>query len=442
MYDIVIVGAGIAGLNAARLLNKSGKKICIIEKSNRIGGLIHTKHINVTKKKKPKVKKKNKTLKNNKKNKIKYEAGGAVVYSYQKNMVKLIKEFNINTHTLPIDRKGLYDRHHKDFWDGKPRKAPLDKRSTNRYFLLLDKLFKYMKSKGDSYCRKFTLEQIALEILSFEDVRFIEFCYGYANEFRLANSVVAKKNIENELFNSKNIFIFKKGYIDIPKAIYNSIKKDVKLIKKCHLIKFQKHNNYYELHTNKSKLKTKKIIFAIPKEALLKMCHSFTEKEKEMFNKVKGYSLTRIFAQYDMKKKQNQWMKKLNFSTVDNPIRQIIPLRKKLGIFQISYTDWYFADFWGSLSIDNTKKVLKKLLSETFHYEKIDNPKKIWKHYWKDAEHSWRPNVNEKQIYKKILHLRKNVFIIGESFSLNQGWAEGAIQTSIDACKIINKSKC
>lgn len=429
MYDIVIVGAGIAGLNAARLLNAHGKNICIIEKSSRIGGLIHTKHINVKKKK---------TSENSK---IKYEAGGAVVYSYQKNMINLIEEFNIDTYALPIDRKGVCDRHHKDFWDGKPRRSPLDRVSINRYFILLDKLFKHMEKKGDSYCRKFTLEQIALEILSFEDIRFIEFCYGYANEFRLANAVVAKKNIENELFNSKNIFIFKKGYSDIPEAIYNSIKNDVNLIKNCQLIKFVKQIDHYELHTNKSKIKTKKIIFAIPKEALLTMCDSFTEYEKELFDKVKGYSLTRIFAQYDMKKNQNQWMKKLNFSTVDNPIRQIIPLRKNLGIFQISYTDWYFADFWGNLSIDNIKKVIKKLLSETFHYEKIDNPKKIWKHYWKDAGHSWRPNVNEKNIYEKILHLRKDVFVIGESFSLNQGWAEGAIQTSIDACKIINKSK-
>ena len=32
MYDIVIVGAGIAGLNTARLLDNKNKKICILEK--------------------------------------------------------------------------------------------------------------------------------------------------------------------------------------------------------------------------------------------------------------------------------------------------------------------------------------------------------------------------------------------------------------------------
>ena len=36
------------------------------------------------------------------------------------------------------------------------------------------------------------------------------------------------------------------------------------------------------------------------------------------------------------------------------------------------------------------------------------------------------------------MHLRKNVFIVGESFSLNQGWAEGAVQTSIEVSKLIN----
>ena len=67
----------------------------------------------------------------------------------------------------------------------------------------------------------------------------------------------------------------------------------------------------------------------------------------------------------------------------------------------------------GSANWGASTTLLNDIASETFHYEKFDNPKKICKHYWIDAEHSWRPNVNEKQIYKKILHLRKNVFIIG-----------------------------
>ena len=42
MLDVIIIGAGAAGLNAARILSRSGKSICIVEARNRIGGRIHT----------------------------------------------------------------------------------------------------------------------------------------------------------------------------------------------------------------------------------------------------------------------------------------------------------------------------------------------------------------------------------------------------------------
>lgn len=422
MYNITIIGAGICGLNLARLLKDKGrKKICILEKSNRIGGLIKTKHL--------KIKDKSKT------HKVKIEAGGAVLFDYQKNMKDLVKKFDIDMASMSLDNKG---RHNKTFWDGTKRRRPMNQKSTDKYFSLLRKVFKHMDNKGDEYCRKYTLEQICLEVLTFKETRFIEFCYGYAAEFRIANAVVAKKNLENELFNSKKILFYKKGYSDIIHSIYNSIKDDVELHKNTTIKSFQQKKGYIELKTkNGKKINTKKLVLAIPKEALMKMCDSFTDKELELFQSVAPSSLTRVFAKYDMSKKQNKWMKDLQFSTVKNPIRQIIPARKNIGFFQISYSDWYFANYWGSLNLKDTKKVLKKLLQETFQYEKIDNPTFIKKYYWRNAVHFWKPNINEKQIHKKILQLRKNVFIGGESFSLNQGWAEGSIQTSISLSKLL-----
>ena len=445
MYDFVVVGAGISGLNAIRLLKEKypEKKICLIEKTNRLGGLIDTRYINLNKKdrkiftKKTK-KKNNKSKKKYKsKKKIKYEAGGTVVYEYQKNMIDLIKKYNIDVLLMPKNKKCLSGAHSKEFWDGKKRKTPLGKKYTKKYFSLLKKLFAYMDKKKEVYCRKLTLEQIALEILSFEDVRFIEFCYGYAAEFRVANAVVARKNMVNELCNSKYIYLFKNGYNTLVQSLYNDIKDYVEVKKNCELKKFENIKNCVKISLSNEILKTKKLILAIPREELIKLCSSFSDKELELLNCVEPYSLTRIFAKYDMKKKQNDWMKKLKFSTIDNPIRQIIPLSKSHGLFQISYSDWYFADYWGGLSLKSTRIVLKKLLSEVFQYEKIDEPSKIIKHYWKNACHFWKPNVNENQKYNEIMHIRNNIHIIGESFSLNQGWGEGAIKTSIDLIKDI-----
>ena len=422
MYDIVIVGAGIAGLNLARLVDTNNKKICLLEKSSRIGGLIQTKYIQTNEKGSTK--------------KIKIESGGAVVYGYQKNMIDLIKTFNVKVSKLPIDSK---KRHHKEFIQAHTSSKPLSQKYVDKYFKLIKKIFKYMDKKGLAYCRKYTLEQIALELIDFEDVRFIEFCYGYAAEFRVSNSVVARKNIENELFQSNNIYFFKKGYGSLLTKIRKSFSKHITVKKNCELVSFTEKNKIITVTTSKGTLTCKHIVFAIPKQGLIKLCGSFTKKELELFDQVESVSLNRIFTQYDMTKKKNMWMKDIPFSTVDNPIRQIIPLKKKIGLFQISYSDWYFANYWGPLSTKNTKKVLKKLLSETFPTKHIDDPILYKKYYWKDAIHYWKPNVVETKMYKKIQHLRKNVCIIGESFSLNQGWCEGAVQTSISVATLLNK---
>jgi monoamine oxidase len=43
-YDVIIIGAGAAGLAAARSLSGAGKRICLLEARPRIGGRIHTLH--------------------------------------------------------------------------------------------------------------------------------------------------------------------------------------------------------------------------------------------------------------------------------------------------------------------------------------------------------------------------------------------------------------
>ncbi|HZG01862.1 MAG TPA: FAD-dependent oxidoreductase, partial [Chitinophagales bacterium] len=46
LYDVIVIGAGASGLVAARELTKHGKKVCILEARDRVGGRIHTARIN------------------------------------------------------------------------------------------------------------------------------------------------------------------------------------------------------------------------------------------------------------------------------------------------------------------------------------------------------------------------------------------------------------
>lgn len=45
MHDTLIIGAGAAGLAAARELSTAGKRVCVVEARERIGGRIHTLHV-------------------------------------------------------------------------------------------------------------------------------------------------------------------------------------------------------------------------------------------------------------------------------------------------------------------------------------------------------------------------------------------------------------
>ena len=44
-YDVAVIGAGAAGLAAARDLAGAGKRVCIVEARQRAGGRIHTLHV-------------------------------------------------------------------------------------------------------------------------------------------------------------------------------------------------------------------------------------------------------------------------------------------------------------------------------------------------------------------------------------------------------------
>lgn len=44
-YDVLVIGAGMAGLTAARALAEAGRKVLVVEAQDRIGGRILTRHV-------------------------------------------------------------------------------------------------------------------------------------------------------------------------------------------------------------------------------------------------------------------------------------------------------------------------------------------------------------------------------------------------------------
>ena len=422
MYDFIVVGGGISGVYLTSLINEKlrGKKVALLEASDRLGGLIETKNFGTSEKR------------------IKYEAGGAVLYSYHKHMLSLVEKYNVSVLKIPFDKDNI---HKQKFYDCSERKYALGKKTAIRFRNSIEKIINLTKRKSREYLINRTLEQVCMEYLTYSETRELEFLYGYSAEFRESNALTALKALKNELFNSDSMYVFKNGYEELISRMEDTFKDNVDVMLSSEVKRFKNSTTHKEVYLANNKIiKCKNIIFALPQKSLLKIESGFDKKEKELLeSSVKAISLCRVFGKYDVKK--NPWISKVKYSSVNNSLRQMIPLRPEEGIVQISYSDWIYADYWGKMPNTAKKTITTKLLKEAMPWEKkITEPKTIKTHYWPNAIHFWKQGVNSVEANNDIKNIKKGVYICGEAYSLNQGWCEGAVMSAYNIFNILQKN--
>lgn len=104
----------------------------------------------------------------------------------------------------------------------------------------------------------------------------------------------------------------------------------------------------------------------------------------------------------------------------------------------VSYCDGECARKWFSASSKNKVDV-----SVTNELSKISDhdikPVKTWSYYWPNSLGLWKPNVDYRKIYRKMLNPLKNVYVCGDTFSMDQCWIEGSIATTNKVVEICNK---
>jgi hypothetical protein len=125
------------------------------------------------------------------------------------------------------------------------------------------------------------------------------------------------------------------------------------------------------------------------------------------------------------------WFDNINATlTTRTLLNQIIPYDKKRGILMI-YCDGLSAKTWYHFSENILKRELLYHLTKLFSDIDIPEPIKIYTSYHDSATHVWKPCVNPVKMYEDIVQPidGENIFIVGEAYSLNQQWSEGAIQS-------------
>ena len=113
----------------------------------------------------------------------------------------------------------------------------------------------------------------------------------------------------------------------------------------------------------------------------------------------------------------------------EKPFQKIIEMDKEKCIYMISYCDNKIANKWKQVS--DLKKVVKNGLKKIFGMDvKVLKSKLI---FWKLGTHYFKPLPNEYKNRDEFLNIAqnpiKNMYIIGEAFSRNQGWTEGSLES-------------
>tara|TARA_Y100000991_G_C21970547_1_gene349213 strand:+ start:1567 stop:3036 length:1470 start_codon:yes stop_codon:yes gene_type:complete len=400
MYDFIVVGAGISGLYLGNYLKAQNKNFLIIESKLRIGGRIKT------------------IISQD----VSYEAGAYRFTDNHHRLIKLINKLRLNKFINNMDKN-------KNFF---LRNSNKEKKYNTSYNLNYNEIIDNISKKNHGMLINNDILTLVNKYYDSETGNFIKDYCGYDNFIENSNGynlINHQKIINSEFYNLTC------GFSKITDLLFENIKKFTILGEK--IIDIKNKNNIYHVITNKKKYECQKLIITIPKENLLEI--PFIKNNINYLDSVSSSPYLRIFAIYP-KKKGKVWFEDINYTVTDNILRKIIPENYEKGLIQICYNDNKNAEYMRNIiSNGDLKFFLKQNLERIFPDKVIPDPTFLNCHYWKNGNHFWLPLYENKKIQDYMINPIKNLYIAGESYSMNQAWIEGALETSDKVIRLLKK---
>jgi monoamine oxidase len=194
LFDVVIVGAGVAGLAAARELVASGVKVAILEARNRIGGRIQTLHIDSS---------------------LSVELGAEFIHGESPQLLEVIHAAGLRLDEVPQDhrfiRSGIVQDRHKEM---------------NTVWQLLDKM--HASPEHDFSFRQF-LDQHNPDPETREWARAYVEGFNAADQNRIGVYALVRQQEAEEQINGEKSFRLPDGYDHVPGALFHSVESAVSL---------------------------------------------------------------------------------------------------------------------------------------------------------------------------------------------------------------------
>lgn len=408
MYDVVIVGAGLAGLTCGIFLQKKGLRTCVLEKYGYVGGRVVTY----------------------KKDGYQWENGAGRIASDHTRVHQLLKKYGL--HEFPIGKDQLFIPRGGDEEDAIP----------NTFEVQLGSVLKQLADLPSEVLANHTLEQILKSVMGeSEAIRFLE-QFAYRAEVTVMRADQAMKSFQGEMGTYDGYTVCAEGLSALSDAMakdYESLggtimmRHEMIAIAEENCVQVKCKVGSKKEGFSETVIEGKKCILALH-SAALKECPS--TRHFEVLKHLVMCPLLRTYGVFPAKGGKS-WFSGLPKVVTGNSVRYFIPIDAKKGIAMVSYTD--ADDAFRMIRMLETKgekalgAFILKGLREMFPSRTIPEYTFFKSHPWTYGCTYWTPGSYDPESMSKScmrpdLTKMPSVYLCGESFSLRQAWMEGAIE--------------
>lgn len=229
VFDVIIIGAGAAGLMAAKELSAAGRSICILEARNRIGGRIHT----IT----------------DERFSYPVEAGAEFIHGKLEHTFRLIKEAKLDLYSI---KGNIYQVINAEW------------KKENEFFQRAEELEKALAElKEDMPLKEFLSKYFPGVKNSKFRKAVTQFAEGYdAADTSRFSSLAFKKEMEEE---DDNDYRLKKGYTPLMQYLWNECEAKGTVLRLDTIVKEISWNKQpVQAKTNNGIYKAKQVVITVP----------------------------------------------------------------------------------------------------------------------------------------------------------------------------------
>jgi hypothetical protein len=410
-FDIVIVGAGLAGLYCGIELAKKGKSVCILEKHDYLGGRVLTYH----------------------EGQYSWEIGAGRISDSHTMVHSLVSHYGLKTY--PLSEKQIFVEH-----DGTQRE--------NNFTTMIQPIVKELGELPVTVLEKYTLEEIMKSIYGEAKTRELVAEFPYRAELSVLRADLGIAAFtEGEMSTYKGYSVVGGGLSSLIDAMATEFKKKGGVIKLGYemigLSQPDAHSKVViECRVEKHSadvVYANKVILALP-ASILKSC-----PDTRHFPALKHLVMCPLLRTYGVFPTQGSsaWFTGLDRCITAGPVRYFIPIDDKKGVAMVSYTDAddanYLMKMLNRQGEGAVGEFILKELRAMFPDRVIPKYTLFKAHPWYSGCTYWTPGEYDPQrVSQEAMHPDKylpSVYVCGESFSMKQAWMEGALEHASDMIK-------